>query len=706
MYIAAGYMAFYGPFRVIVHTSTFILISRKNKNQFPVQFFVGTTNEAALVPFSVSATRGETEADYLWLFRAFYRCYGSLPSCIIVDGDEAIANAIRSIAAELGIEIWILLCIWHLFQNVKTQLWKKRVQFDEFELKKHFYELRNAETQDMFEGKWTVFVETYGTTDDAANYLRNSIYAKKEMWARAWIGAVFAANMTTTGISESLHAQLASGSSGLQTLVNLLEQVDAIVVRQMQTSAVRSVEWSEEQTTLEMNQVHGFAGAAVTRLISGKGFELFSAAADAASFSSCLAIDPVDPFACNSWCVREMSGFCLVHIVSEIEFLEPRIGSEMYRQQVVIESALGQQTDHGKEVCAACGQEDNPTLEEAFGFTFPDNFENRYGGKLRLVRLLAAVGVGQPKVQGTTNNKTVSGLTEVLCAYQRELKKNLGLEMPLDEAKVAARDTMSSYKYDGAALGYPRFKYGSWMQCGILDGEDSVPNEFRRHYCGLWFHFECAGVLRGPKDKNERIQCLSCLQDRRYRPKTPQIEGISKAATWRADGRPRIVENEASSSIKTLKLTCDCDFPISTGLPCAGMVKVASVTGSVLSYHAFNPHWWSENLIKPVQPVPAFHHNRGKVFDTNSVLQSTVQPRPAHVDDNLEVVRRGTVIQDDDYEPDARPRVSENGEAIEDPDFDLDEVQDGHGVSSKKRSRAFKAKKQKSINSGKKTKEK
>jgi hypothetical protein len=136
------------------------------------------------------------------------------------------------------------------------------------------------------------------------------------------------------------------------------------------------------------------------------------------------------------------------------------------------------------------------------------------------------------------------------------------------------------------------------------------------------------------------------------------------------------------------------------------MVKVASVTGSVLSYHAFNPHWWSENLIKPVQPVPAFHHNRGKVFDTNSVLQSTAQPRPAHVDDNLEVVRRGTVIQDDDYEPDARPRVSENGEAIEDPDFDLGEVQDGHGVSSKKRSRAFKAKKQKSINSGKKTKEK
>jgi hypothetical protein len=162
--------------------------------QFPVQFFVGITNEAAIVPFSVSATRGETLEDYCWVLDAFSECHGTLPKCVIVDGDEVIANAIKASALKLHVSVCLLLCIWHLFESVKAQLYKKGVQFDEFDLKKSFFALRDCDSEDGFEAKWALFVETYGTNDNAANYLRNHVYSKREMWVRIWTGLVFTAN--------------------------------------------------------------------------------------------------------------------------------------------------------------------------------------------------------------------------------------------------------------------------------------------------------------------------------------------------------------------------------------------------------------------------------------------------------------------------------------------------------------------------------
>lgn len=656
----------------------------------PVQFFVGKDHEGILLPFSVSATRSETTEDYVWVLQQFYKCFRSIPKCLIVDGDEAIANAINRIADSTGCEITILLCIWHLYKNIVKQLYVKNVKFDELELKKMFYALRGAETRAMFDAKWDIFREKYGTNDDATNYLQNYIYAKRTMWASAWTGPTFTANMTTTGISESLHSMLASGNSASSSLVGVLQKIDGIVISQRQKSDKRASKWAAKQSELELNDVRGLSGASVTRLLSGEGFRLFSSAADQSRFASCMVIDPVDELALQSWAVRELSGTRVVHIVSERPFNQPTPGSDLYRQVRTIETSLGLHMDLGTEACAGCRLADDPSLDQAFGFNLMPNFELLYPGKERLTRVLAALGLGQPKEAGSTNNKTIPGLIEVICAYQAHLKDSLANGMGLDEAKVAARKAMTSYDYHGTQLGYPRFKMGVMIQCGVISDEDSVPNELKRLYCGKWFHLQCAGLLRKPRNESIRIQCMDCLQDRRYRPKTPAIVEISHAATYRSDGRPRIVDNEVTSSIKTMNLTCNCDTPISVGVPCAGMIKVADTVGAVLSHLAYSPHWWAGSLISPVKIKPAFEKNRSKVFAVDEVLQAPVQPRPAHVDEELEVIPAGRVIQDDFYDPAARPYVTMNHQIIDEVELDLQQVQDGHAVSSRKRSRAIK----------------
>jgi hypothetical protein len=52
----------------------------------------------------------------------------------------------------------------------------------------------------------------------------------------------------------------------------------------------------------------------------------------------------------------------------------------------------------------------------------------------------------------------------------------------------------------------------TWIQCGLLDGEEVLPREHKRNFCGLWFHARCIGILRVSKDSKERTACLTCLQ--------------------------------------------------------------------------------------------------------------------------------------------------------------------------------------------------
>ena len=114
----------------------------KNKLQLPVQFFVGQTNEGLIVPFGVGFMRAETKDNYKWLLQAYYRCYKTLPGVLIVDGDPKLREAIAEVAAHHKLLVVVLLCVWHLFNDLEKNLVKKTPGVDAFRLKADFYKLR------------------------------------------------------------------------------------------------------------------------------------------------------------------------------------------------------------------------------------------------------------------------------------------------------------------------------------------------------------------------------------------------------------------------------------------------------------------------------------------------------------------------------------------------------------------------------------
>jgi len=222
-----------------------------------------------------------------------------------------------------------------------------------------------------------------------------------------------------------------------------------------------------------------------------------------------------------------------------------------------------------------------------------------------------------------------------------------------------------------------------WLQCGLIGDEVSLPDDQLRHYCGKWYHFRCAGIISKPKETAtaERIACMECLQDRRYRVKVKPIERLRILALHDSAGVPRIVSVKENDQLETWCLKCDCTAAEGSGLPCAAMCAVARSNGVVLSFDSYHPHWFGSNVVNTPSISAAFKINDKYVIDVSAVIG---EPGPEHRN------KPGTF--DEDLES---PQGLElNGEAAEEA-VDL-QLQDGvtvPPVHSQKRSRRRKSKK-------------
>jgi hypothetical protein len=280
-----------------------------------------TTNEGCVVPVAMGLIRSETTQNYTWLAEAFYNRFKQLPRAVIMDGDRKMREAFQTIATQNGLTLSILLCMWHLFCDLEKNLVAKTPGVDTFELKKKFYELRNCVTADDFDVMWKTFFETFGTIASAQAYLTEYLYDQRMMWARPWTGLVFFGGVDTTGISESVHAMLASGKSAQRSLTDLVVLVDRIGPKQIEKSLKESIKHDETLGSLSISDLGGFVVPSVAPLLSGLGFSKLKELNASSSFFSVSACDPAHEFALRSWTVRDMrfkSG--QTHNVSELSF--------------------------------------------------------------------------------------------------------------------------------------------------------------------------------------------------------------------------------------------------------------------------------------------------------------------------------------------------------------------------------------------------
>ena len=667
---------------------------RKNKWNYPLQFFVGLTNEHKIVPMAVAGMRSERKEDFLWLLRAFYRCYGTLPKCMIVDGDENISNAIHDVAQENQVLVTVLLCIWHLFMSILRALGAKNVPVeDELKLKKALYGLQRCTTEAEFDAQWTKFVECYGKNDAAVNYLNNSVLAKKHQWAHHATGRVFSAGMAASSISESFHSLLASGRSHFNKLHEILILVDRILIQQLQESRKLSDQWEASIPSLSLRDGMGFAGVAVSGLLSGKGWRLLGRSFEASLYMSVSPTEATDDFATRAFRVIDgrfpESKAHTVHVGPLDKYGR---GAEYNTRFATIKSALSKDMSLGVSVCSGCGSAEAPETGEPLPFDLPPKWELLYQGHYRLKRVIVALGFGIPKEPGSTNNVTTEGLTSVIMEYQSRLQDYIALGFCAEDARAKASEEMTAFVYGERALGRPRVKKGAWLQCGVLDGEEVLPEGHKRNYCGRWYHFSCTGIMQESKATNDRVQCLECLQEARFRPKVAPIDHAVQVCMYAEDGSPRILVEEPKSPVRTLHLLCDCSPSITDGIPCSAMMAVARTCNALISYHSFWPQWWSSKILLLPSPSACFVSNERFVFDIKATLaHGGSKKAPSHKDasirapDSHDVTKNGSgegrfIVWQDDQEVEAEFKME--GITIK-------------PVSTKKNSRRFKAKKPK-----------
>lgn len=478
----------------------------KNWMQIPMQFFVGVTNENVIVPFATCATRSETKADYLWIMEAFYECYNTLPPVMNVDGDVSISDAIDATALAHHLEVDVGLCRHHHFGNVADRIVAIIPGTDLDQLKVDYNSALGSSSEEMFEERFKLFTGKYdGNNLLLRTYLVAHFYDLRTRLVLVWTGNRFCANFGSTGIGEAFHSLLASGTSSSNTLSDVLKKVDAITVKQIQANKKNASKWEIDLAALSENDLGGFVLASVCTLLSGSSFHVLMGRNVQSMFHSVHGVSVADDMGLQSWKVKDRRfSDGVEHLVTERLW-----GDESGSTYSLIKRNLSVDMDLGKGKCASCHETKHPV--GVSGFNLPNRWEFLYPTNSSRKRVIVALGFGQPKEEGSSNNATSDGLLDTLQKYDYYLEENLEKGLGLRDAKVDTMEQMRKEEYGGQVLGKPRITADCWVQCGLLEGEETLPESERRTYCGKWYHLECFGLHRTPT-KNERIPCLQCLQ--------------------------------------------------------------------------------------------------------------------------------------------------------------------------------------------------
>ena len=115
-------------------------------------FLVAGTSDADYVfhPLAVAVTKGETEDDFAFLFRALHaRNLEWKPEILLADASEAITNGFKAVFGEPDVRA---MCFFHVVQNVDKYLrrFSKKNRSAAQELREDINVLQTSKSQQMF----------------------------------------------------------------------------------------------------------------------------------------------------------------------------------------------------------------------------------------------------------------------------------------------------------------------------------------------------------------------------------------------------------------------------------------------------------------------------------------------------------------------------------------------------------------------------
>jgi hypothetical protein len=84
--------------------------------------FVGQRNDKHATIYGLSFVQSEDRASFRWVLRCWSGYFGAPPAILLSDGDKWLAEAVALEYGTLYAFLFHLLCIWHLAQNVFTNV--------------------------------------------------------------------------------------------------------------------------------------------------------------------------------------------------------------------------------------------------------------------------------------------------------------------------------------------------------------------------------------------------------------------------------------------------------------------------------------------------------------------------------------------------------------------------------------------------------
>ncbi|XP_059623382.1 protein FAR1-RELATED SEQUENCE 5-like [Cornus florida] len=201
-------------------TVTFDTTYRSNRYRLPFAPFTGVNHHGQPVLFGCALLINESEASFVWLFRAWLEAMsGRPPVSITTDHDRVIRLAITQVFPQTRHRF----CKWHIFKECQEKLSHILSEHLNFESELHKC-VNLTESTGEFESCWLSLIDKY---DLGENEWLHTIYADRWQWVPVYLRDTFFAEMSITQRSDSMNSYFdgyVNASTTLQLFVKHYEK--------------------------------------------------------------------------------------------------------------------------------------------------------------------------------------------------------------------------------------------------------------------------------------------------------------------------------------------------------------------------------------------------------------------------------------------------------------------------------------------------
>ena len=176
---------------------------RINLYSAPLLIISGINNEGRNIIFAIAIINNEREETFDWVFREFQKSVKESPCLAMIDEDTALRNSLQKTFTGMS----ILICLWHIQQNMKKHSAFLNSNDEEKKIKFLIIPLPFVKNKIKFEEDYETIVEYLEKNKhEKTHKYMEAYYAKKERAQLIYVPVIFTTGIHTTSRAESTNS--------------------------------------------------------------------------------------------------------------------------------------------------------------------------------------------------------------------------------------------------------------------------------------------------------------------------------------------------------------------------------------------------------------------------------------------------------------------------------------------------------------------